>query len=370
MAVSATLGSDSLGLTTFAFVAQWIERPPSKRMVAGSSPAEGASTPRVHALGKTVSRIGRVTASPSNPSFQKTIAITGATGLIGAALGNYLRKGGHTVMRVVRRNPTGNDILWDPAAGSIEAEKLEGIDAVVHLAGHGIGDGKWTEEHKRKVMDSRVQGTTLLSKTLAGLGRKPYVLVSGSAVGFYGDRGSEVLTEASAAGTGFLADVVKQWEACTTAAEDAGIRVVHMRTGIVMSTNGGALKQQLLPFKLGLGGRLGKGTQYLPWVSITDELRAIEHIINTPTLTGPVNVCAPHPVANLEFTKALGKALKRPTLIPIPLAPLKVRYGPEMVKEMLLGGDNVLPAKLTESGFTFTHQTLEVALNAVLSEHI
>jgi uncharacterized protein len=303
-------------------------------------------------------------------SLPKTIAITGATGLIGTALGAYLRSGGHTVKRVVRRNPTGDDISWDPAAGTIEAEKLDGIDAVVHLAGHGIGDGKWTEEHKRKVLDSRVQGTTLLAETLAGLSRKPYVFISGSAVGFYGDRGAETLTEESSAGTGFLADVVERWEACTVAAENAGIRVVHLRTGIVMSTTGGALKQQLLPFKLGIGGKLGPGTQYLPWVSITDQVRAMEFVLNTPTLSGPVNVCAPNPVTNVQFTKALGKALHRPTLIPIPLAPLKILYGAEMVKEMLLSGNNVIPAKLTAAGFSFTHPTLDIALHAVLSERI
>jgi uncharacterized protein len=311
-----------------------------------------------------------VTDSSATPNLPKTIAITGATGLIGIALGSYLRKGGHTVKRVVRRNPTGEDILWDPAAGTIEAAKLEGVDAVVHLAGHGIGEGKWTEDHKRKVLESRLQGTTLLSETLAGLTRKPYVFVSGSAIGFYGDRGVEPMTETSTVGTGFLADVVKQWEACTVSAEAAGIRVVHLRTGIVMSTTGGALKQQLLPFKLGIGGRLGKGTQYLPWISITDQVRAIEYIINTTALAGPVNVCSPNPVTNSQFTKALGKALKRPTFIPIPLMPLKIMYGEEMVKEMLLSSTNVLPAKLTASGFTFTHPTLEVALRAVLSEHI
>jgi uncharacterized protein len=303
----------------------------------------------------------------------RTVAVTGATGLIGTALCTSLRASGHTVKRVVRSNATGNDVMWNPAAGTIDAAALDGVDAVVHLAGHGIGDGKWTDEHKKMVLQSRVQGTTLIAETIANMTTKPFVLASGSAIGFYGDRGSMMINEESPVGTGFLADVVAQWEACTAPAERAGIRTAHLRTGIVLSTHGGALKQQLLPFKLGVGGRLGKGTQYLPWITITDEVRAIEHVLfgeSATPLEGAVNLTAPTPVTNTAFTKALGRALKRPTLIPIPLAPLKIMYGEEMVKEMLLSGANVMPTKLLDSGFTFRHANIAAALTAVLAEKL
>ena len=303
----------------------------------------------------------------------RTVAVTGATGLIGTALCTSLRAGGHTVKRVVRANATGNDVLWNPAAGTIDVASLEGVEVVVHLAGHGIGDGKWTDEHKQKVLDSRVQGTTLIAETIANMTTKPFVFASGSAIGFYGDRGSMMINEESPGGTGFLAELVAQWEACTAPAERAGIRTAHLRTGIVLSTKGGALKQQLLPFKLGAGGRLGKGTQYLPWITITDEVRAIEHVLFgdvASPIEGPVNLTAPTPVTNAVFTKALGRALKRPTIIPIPLMPLKVLYGEEMVKEMLLSGANVLPAKLLDTGFTFRHPNIGAALTAVLAEKL
>jgi uncharacterized protein len=300
----------------------------------------------------------------------KTVAITGATGLIGTALVEFLRKNGHTVKRVVRKNPTGDDILWDPSAGTIEAAKLEGCDAIVHLAGRGIGESKWTEAHKKGVRDSRIQGTTLLSKTIASMDRKPFVFACGSAVGFYGNRNDEQISESSAKGTGFLSDLVADWEACTADASAAGVRVVHMRTGIVMSTRGGALQQQILPFKLALGGRLGNGKQYLPWISITDQVRAIMHIIDTPELTGAVNISAPTPVTNAEFTKALGSAVKRPTLLPIPLFPLKLKFGSQMVQEMLLDGNRVVPTKLLQSGFEFKHPLLADALRIILDTKI
>jgi uncharacterized protein len=299
-----------------------------------------------------------------------TVAVTGATGLIGTALCQSLRSNGHTVKRVVRRNPTGDDIVWDPAAGTIETAKFEGVDAVVHLAGEGIAESKWTDAHKQAVMDSRVKGTTLIARTLASLDRKPYVFASGSAMGFYGDTGDKEITEADPPGNGFLSTVVKAWEASAEAAEAAGIRTAYLRTGIVLSTKGGALKQQLLPFKLGAGGRMGSGKQYLPWISITDEVRAIEHVLATASLVGPVNLTAPNPVTNAVFTKALGKALKRPTIIPIPLAPLKILYGADMVREMLLEGSRVLPKALLSSGFTFTHPDLDGALRALLDQKL
>ncbi len=304
--------------------------------------------------------------STDSASHSKRIAITGATGLIGTALGAYLRSQAHTVIRVVRRNPTGDDVMWDPNAGTIETAKLEGVDVIVHLAGEGIADSKWTEEHKAAVLDSRLKGTTLIAKTIASLSQKPSVFASGSAIGFYGDRGSDEMTESSSAGTGFLADVVKVWEESTAAAEGIGVRVAHLRTGIVMSTRGGALKPQLLPFKLGAGGRIGPGTQYLPWIIIHDMIRAVLHVIETPSLEGPINMVGPHPATNAEFTKALGKALHRPTIIPTPLLPIKVLFGEQMVKEMLLGSNRVLPTKLLASGFVFEHPELLAALRLLL----
>src|SRR5438445_2208231 len=225
------------------------------------------------------------------------VAVTGSRGLIGSALGPALEADGHDVVRVVRGHPGQGNVEWDPAKGRVGAEGLEGVDAVVHLAGVGIADHRWTSEHKRAVLDSRVQGTTLLAETLAGLSKPPGVLASASAVGFYGDRGDEVLTEESAPGSGFLTEVVEQWEASTKAAEDSGIRVAHLRSGIVLTPAGGALKPQLLPFKLGLGGRIGTGRQWWSWISIADEIGAIGHVIaDGCALRGPVNVTAPAPV--------------------------------------------------------------------------
>jgi uncharacterized protein len=307
--------------------------------------------------------------SPSPSGSGLRVAITGATGMIGTALGAHLRSTGHTVVRVVRRNPTGGDVLWDPAAGTIDAAKLEGVDAIVHLAGEGIAESKWTDTHKKAVLDSRVSGTTLLAKTIASLDRKPAVWASGSAIGFYGDRGDQEMTESSTAGTGFLADVVKAWEASTAAADGSGVRIAHLRTGVVLSTTGGALKQQLLPFKLGLGGRFGPGTQYLPWITIQDTVRAILHVITTTSLTGPVNLVGPNPATNAEFTKALGHAVHRPTLVPTPLLPVKILYGADMVKEMLLASNRVVPTKLLASGFSFEHAELGAALKMLLDSH-
>jgi uncharacterized protein len=249
-------------------------------------------------------------------------------------------------------------------AGTIDKLAIDGAWAVVHLAGEGIADAKWTDAHKRAVLDSRVQGTTLLANTIASVDRKPRVFASGSAVGFYGDRGDDVITEASGAGTGFLADVVLAWE---VAATGTGVRTAYLRTGVVLSSLGGALKPQLLPFKLGLGGRLGTGRQYFPWITLGDEVRAIRHVLDTESISGPVNLVAPDAVTNAEFTKALGAALHRPTLLPIPLLPLKLRFGAEMVKEMMLGGARIQPTVLESTGFVFDHPTLADALASVLA---
>ena len=305
--------------------------------------------------------------TPTPNASTQRVVVTGASGLIGTALCAALSSGGHPVTKMVRRSPGPGEAQWDPSKGTIDATALEGSWAVVHLAGEGIADAKWTDEQKAKVLDSRVQGTTLIAGALAGLTRKPSVFASGSAIGFYGDRGGETITEESSAGSGFLADVVKAWEASASAAVDAGIRTVFLRTGIVLSTKGGALKAQLLPFKLGLGGRFGSGQQFLPWISIDDEVRAIIHCLHTESLRGPVNLTAPRPVTNAAFTKSLGSALHRPTFIPTPLFPVKLLFGAQLVKEMLLGGADVRPTALLASGFTFTQAELGAALADVLA---
>jgi uncharacterized protein (TIGR01777 family) len=294
------------------------------------------------------------------------VVVTGSSGLIGAALVGALQARGDDVTRLVRRSPATGEARWDPVGGHIEAEALEGHDAVVHLAGEGIGDHRWSEEHKRAVLESRVKGTTLLAEAVAGLTDKPRVMASGSAIGFYGLRGDEVLTEDSGPGTGFLTEVCQQWEASTAPAEEAGVRVLHLRTGLVLSPDGGALKQMLLPFKLGLGGRIGTGRQWWSWVSIDDEVNAILRLIEADTQTGPVNLTAPNPVTNEEFTRTLNGVLRRPTLLPTPTFALKAMFGSEAVDEMFLGGQRVVPARLQASGYAFRHPELEGALRHLL----
>jgi len=261
-----------------------------------------------------------------------------------------------------------SDVRWDPMAGTIDADGLAGVHAVVHLAGESLGEKKWTPEQKERILESRVRGTELISTTIAGLAERPSVLVSGSAIGFYGNRGDEVLTEASEPPPpgNFLSDVCVAWEAATAPAEAAGIRTVHLRTGIVLSKEGGALGRMLLPFKLGLGGRIGSGRQYMSWVSIDDEVGAILHAIDHDTVGGPLNVTGPEPVTNSELTKAFGRAVHRPTVLPTPLAPLKVIYGSELVERVLVEGQRVLPAALEASGYEFRQRTIDEAFAAVL----
>jgi uncharacterized protein len=294
------------------------------------------------------------------------VAITGATGLIGTALGAALRARGDRVVTVGRGASA--EVRWDPMAGTIDGDALDGVHAVVHLAGESLGEKKWTPEQKERILESRVRGTELISTTIAGFATRPSVLVSGSAIGYYGDRGDEMLTEASAPPPpgNFLSDVCVAWEAATAPAESAGVRTVHLRTGIVLSKDGGALSRMLLPFKLGLGGRIGSGRQYMSWVSIDDEVGAILHAIDHDAVRGPVNVTGPEPVTNAELTKAFGRAVHRPTLLPTPLAPLKVIYGSELVERVLVEGQRVLPAALEASGYTFRHRTIDEAFAAVL----
>jgi uncharacterized protein (TIGR01777 family) len=267
----------------------------------------------------------------------------------------------------VRRPPRAADeILWDPAAGSIDAAALEGFDAVVHLSGQNIAGGRWTAKFKQKLRDSRLDSTGLLARTLAGLQRRPAVLICASAIGFYGDRGQEVLTEESAAGTGFLPELCQAWEAAAAPARDAGVRVVHPRIGVVLSPRGGALKPMLTPFKLGLGGIVGTGRQFWSWISLDDLLGVIEHCIADPGMAGPVNAVAPHPVTNREFTKTLGVVLHRPTLLPVPALVVSAAFG-EMGRTLLLGSSRVSPAKLEAAGFSFRHPDLEGALRHALA---
>lgn len=295
------------------------------------------------------------------------VLVTGSSGLIGRELVAELGRQGHQTTRLVRRPAaTAGEATWDPSAGTIETAKLEGHDAAVHLAGAGIGDHKWSDDHKRAVLDSRVQGTGLLARTLAGLDRPPTVLISGSAVGYYGYESDQPMTETSPKGRGFLADVVAAWEEAAAPAQEAGIRTVRIRSGVVLTAKGGALKKQLLPFKLGAGGRLGDGKQWLSWISLDDEVAAIIHLLTTEAAQGPVNVTSPQPVTNKEFTATLARVLRRPAFMPVPTPALRALFGAEMTTEMLLGGQRVLPAALEASGFTFAHPALEDALRETL----
>lgn len=295
------------------------------------------------------------------------VAITGSNGLIGTALADALHARGDRVIPVLRG--AGLGVRWDPGTGAIDADGLDGVDAVVHLAGEGIGEKRWTPDQKMRIRDSRVRGTDLLAHTLARLERPPAVLVSGSAIGWYGNRGDQELTESSASGDrdDFLVDVCVEWEGATAPADAAGIRTVHLRTGVVLTKQGGALRRMLTPFKIGLGGRIGSGSQYMSWISLADEVGAIIHAIDTPGLAGVLNATAPMPVTNIEFTKALGAALHRPTAVPTPLAPLKLVFGKELVQHLLVDGQRVLPAVLQTSGYAFAHPTIEIALRAILA---
>lgn len=299
------------------------------------------------------------------------IAITGARGLIGTALGASLRADGHRVVRLVRGGTgTGGPdaVAWDPAAGTIDAAGLEGLDAVVHLAGEGIASRPWSDAQRRRILESREAGTTLLAGAIADLERPPAVLVSGSAIGIYGDRGDEVLTETSPTGDDFLAEVCHRWEGATGAAEAAGVRTVHLRTGIVLDARGGALGKQLPAFRLGLGAKAGRGTQWFSWISLADEVAAIRHLLTATGVHGPVNLTAPAPVTNAEFTDALGEALHRPTFLTLPKALRHLPFGVgPLVESLLFTSARVVPSVLEASGFTFAHPELAAALPEVLA---
>jgi len=299
------------------------------------------------------------------------VAIAGASGFIGTALRDALVADGHRVVPLVRPSSGsagGDAIPWDPASGTIAGAELEGFDAVVNLAGAGIGDRRWTTERKRELVESRTRSAALLASALADLIKPPPVLLNASGTHFYGNRGDEVLTEDSASGTGFLADLCREWEEAVQPAADGGIRVVCMRTGVVLDARGGALAQMLSPFRLGLGGRQGSGRQYLSWISMPDVVAALRRGLDDDTLNGPVNFTAPNPVTNAELAATLGKVLRRPTAIPTPMFTLKARYGAELVQELLLDGHRVVPQKLLDAGFEFAHPDLEGALRATLGK--
>ena len=293
------------------------------------------------------------------------VAITGSSGLIGTALAASLRREGHTVRPVVRTGGGPGTVRWDPAAGTIDEGALAGVDAVVHLAAAGIGDKRWTDARKEVVLRSRVDGTTLLAGTLATLDPRPAVLLSASGISIYGDRGDEVQTEASPAGSGFLAEVATAWEAATAAASDAGIRVAHLRSAVVLDRDGGALAKQLPLFRLGLGGRFGGGQQWFPWISLEDEVRAITHLL-TSEASGPVNLVAPEQVTNARFTEVLASVLGRPAVLPIPRFGPALVLGRELAEQLLYWSVRAAPEVLVADGFRFAHPTLEGSLRAIL----
>ncbi|MGI8684736.1 MAG: TIGR01777 family oxidoreductase [Acidimicrobiales bacterium] len=294
------------------------------------------------------------------------IVVSGSHGFIGSALVPALEAAGHRARRLVRGAAGDGEVAWDPDAGTIDAAALGGVEGVVHLAGVGIGDKRWTPEQKERIRGSRVQGTGVLAKALASLPTPPRVLVSGSAVGYYGDRGDEILTEESSPGDGFLAEVVRAWEDATVPAADAGIRVVKLRSGIVQDPSGGALRKQLPMFKIGVGGPLGNGRQWVSWITLEDEIAAILHLLGDDTLAGPVNVTAPEPVTSAGLAHALGKAVHRPAVLPVPKAALGLVVGRQMADEMITASQRAMPARLLAAGFTFRHPEVGPAMAALL----
>ena len=294
------------------------------------------------------------------------IAIAGASGLIGSAFINSVEADGAEVTRLVRSSPKAGEIEWHPNQDANEPGKLQGFDAIVSLAGENVAEGRWTEEKKKKIHDSRVHGTHLISEAIAKLEPKPRVFLCASATGIYGDRPDETLTEQSDSGGAFLAGVCREWEKATEPASQAGVRVVNLRFGPVLAAHGGMMEKMLTPFKMGLGGKIGSGKQYISWVSIDDVVGAMKFALKEETIRGPLNVVSPNPVTNEEFTKALGEALSRPTMMAVPAFAARLAFG-EMADEMLLASQRVMPKKLKDAGFQFEYPNLEDALRKYIA---
>ena len=294
------------------------------------------------------------------------ILVSGSHGLVGKALIKSLTSDGHEIVRLVRSKPSGPaEIEWHPNQGSLDTAALEGIGAAVHLAGESIASGRWTDDKKRAIRDSRVKGTALLSEALARLSRPPSVFLSASAIGYYGDRDDELLTEKSAPGDDFLANVCVEWENATIPTIEKGIRTVHARFGIILDAKEGALGKMLTPFRMGIGGRIGDGKQWMSWIDIEDVVNGLKFLIDS-TVSGPVNFVAPNPVTNAEFTKTLGRVLSKPTIFPIPAFGARLAFG-EMGDALLLSSQRVKPDVLEENGFRFKWQMLEDALRHLLA---
>ena len=297
---------------------------------------------------------------------QTAVAVTGSSGLIGSALVRMLSADGHVVRRIVRREPrSADEFRWDPGQHEIDDAALDGVDAVIHLAGVGVADKRWSDAHKRAVLDSRVDGTTTIAEAVARRRDRVQVLLSASAVGYYGERGEQVLDESDLPGTGFLADVVQQWEASTAPASEAGVRTVVMRSGVVLAAEGGALAKVLPLFKLGVGGKLGAGRQWMPWIALSDELAAIRFLLAQDEISGPVNLVAPEPVRNRDYTAAIGRALHRPAIARVPRFGLRLAFG-GFADEGALVSQRVVPQKLLDAGFEFTYADVDAALRAIL----
>jgi uncharacterized protein (TIGR01777 family) len=296
------------------------------------------------------------------------ILVTGSSGLIGAALLPVLRAGGHSVVRLVRAGGerAGDTVWWDPAAGVLDRAAIQGFDAVVHLAGEDIAGGSWTAGKKARIRESRVDGTALLARTLASLDRRPAALACASAIGYYGDRGSQILTEDTGPGTGFLASVCRDWEAAAAPAVEAGIRVAHLRFGVVLSADGGALARMLGPFRMGVGGPVGSGRQYVSWIALDDAVGAVGHVLLTRTLGGAVNVAAPVPVTQAEFARTLARVLGRPAVLGMPAFAVRLMFG-ELADELLLASQRLAPERLLATGYQFRFRELEAALRHLLA---
>ncbi|MCP4693079.1 MAG: TIGR01777 family protein, partial [Desulfobacterales bacterium] len=296
-----------------------------------------------------------------------SVLISGASGVVGSALIPFLTTGGHRALRLVRRAAAAenNEVSWDPAARRLDLEKIRGVNAVVHLSGENIGQGRWTKEKKRRIIESREKSTSLIAKSMASLDPRPDVLICASAIGWYGNRGADLVTEEAPRGRDFISEVCERWEKAAAPALEKGIRVVFLRIGVALSPVGGALERVLIPFKAGFGGTLGSGSQYISWISMDDLIDVIYHAINQEGLEGPVNAVAPNPTTNLEYTKTLGKVLSRPTPLSVPESAIRLAFG-QMGEEVVLSGVRVAPTRLLETGFEFRHPELEGALRHML----